>query len=162
MRTKDKPLSKCCNKLAKLDRTALEPTWFCTGCVKSCDLIDQRAVPKRQPTGERKLMVELYKAQDGRCAISGKPLWPPEHPMFHCQGSHIMPKGTYPEWRLKEWNIIMILKLYHDLWEANKNKDALLKIEPRFGPAVAIYKEKFKEAQQNNRPWEQTPQTSNA
>lgn len=153
------PKSKCCNANAKLDRTASEPTWFCTACVKTCALVDDRAVPKRQPTGERRVMVELYHKQGGRCAISGKPLWPPEHPMFHCQGSHIMPKGTYPEWRLEEWNIVMVLKMYHDLWEANKNKDALLKIDGRFKPYVALYREKFMEAQQNNRPWESAKTT---
>lgn len=162
------PESSCCGARAKLDKTAKKPgTWFCTKCVKTCNLAKKKFVGStlgkpRTPTGERKLMIELYLAQRGRCAISGGELWPPEHPMFHHQGSHILPKGTYPEYRLKPENMVMVRKFYHDQWEAEKDKERLIKIEPRWKPHVDTYNRLFREAQQHNRPWESVRKTTTA
>lgn len=158
------PQSQCCGAIAKLDQTSSVPQYFCTKCVKTCNVAEARPAfgqpgQPRKVTGERKLMEELYKAQDGKCAVSGRDLWPPTHPMFHHQGSHILPKGTYPEDRLREGNIVMVRKFYHDQWEAEKDKEKLVKIEPRWRPHVETYYRLFREAQQHNRPWESVKTT---
>lgn len=75
-----------------------------------------------KPSGEGLLFLKLYTEQNMKCLVSGKKLLPPEHPMFHCQGSHCLPKGTYPEWKLREENVVMILKQYHDQWNIVKEK----------------------------------------
>ncbi len=74
-----------------------------------------------------KLFIQLYAEQNGKCAVSGRRLLPPEHKMFYCQGSHLLPKGTYPEEKLVKENIVMILKEYHDEWtEVKEQTDAWL------------------------------------
>ncbi len=55
--------------------------------------------------------------------VSGLKLLPPEHPEFYKQGSHCLPKGAYPEWRLREENVVMILPSFHDEWPFVKEKD---------------------------------------
>lgn len=76
----------------------------------------------RKSTGQRALFVRLYEAQGGRCAISGEPLLHPVSFNFHCQGSHLLPKGSYKRGMLWSTNVIMILKAYHDLWGNTGNK----------------------------------------
>lgn len=158
------PRSHCCDAIAKIDRTSATPQYFCTACVKTCALKDAKPAfgqpgQPRKVTGERKLMEALYEAQGGKCAVSGRDLWPPTHPLFHHQGSHILPKGTYPEDRLLEGNMVMVRKFYHDQWEHEKDKEKLVRIEPRWKPHVETYHRLFREAQQHNRPWDSLKKT---
>lgn len=39
--------------------------------------------------------------------ISGKPLLPKGHSQWHWQFLHIVPKGSYPKWKLNPDNIIL-------------------------------------------------------
>lgn len=71
---------------------------------------------KRKATGERALFVKLYHERGGISEVSGRELLPPDHAMFHHQGSHILNKGMYPELRLDPRNIVMITPDEHDLW----------------------------------------------
>ena len=71
---------------------------------------------KRRVTGERALFVRLYEERGGVSEVSGKELLPPDSERFHYQGSHILPKGTYPELRLDPDNIAMITADEHSLW----------------------------------------------
>ena len=110
-----KTLSLCCSAPAKPDISG-EGTgcYFCTECVKPCDVKTERtgfgSKPStlskvRKVTGERELFVGLWAKAGGRSRISGEKLLPPEHPMFHFQFAHLAPKGTYPELRLMEENV---------------------------------------------------------
>lgn len=80
----------------------------------------------RTATGELRLFEELYLEQRGRCAVTGDRLHPPGHPLFHCQGSHLLPKGSYRRARLWRTNVVMILKSMHDIWGNTGNKEDLL------------------------------------
>ena len=110
-----KTLSLCCSAPAKPDISG-EGTgcYFCTECVKPCDVKTERtgfgSKPStlskvRKVTGERELFVGLWAKAGGRSRISGEKLLPPEHPMFHFQFAHLAPKGAYPELRLMEENV---------------------------------------------------------
>lgn len=94
----------------------------------------------RKKTGERDLFVKLYHKRGGVCEVTGERLLPPEHSMFHCQGSHLLPKGTYPDYRMDERNIAMITIEKHDEWGA-WSKDRLEKIDPRWKDIVERYRE---------------------
>ena len=94
---------------------------------------------KRKVTGERELFIEMYKECGKVCALSGADLLPPEHPMFHHQFSHILPKGSYGRWRLRKENIVPCLKQFHDQWEAIKDKERLAVVQPLWKPWCDIY-----------------------
>ena len=114
-----KPLSSCCEKPAKVNMLAravegASRFYFCSHCGESCDLSQRRTPfkastlsPTRKVTGERELFVKLWAKCKGRSQVSGEPLLPPEHPMFHAQGCHLLPKGSYQEDRLEEQNVVM-------------------------------------------------------
>lgn len=116
-------ISNCCSAPAKVDQSG-EGTGFywCTKCICGCDVHEPRSKPRstlsnvRKPSGERALFIQLYAKCKGKSQVSGEPLLSPEHPMFHFQGSHLLPKGTYPDYRLDERNIIMVTADEHKLW----------------------------------------------
>ena len=91
------------------------------------------------------LFLAKYKAQGFRCAITNEPLLGPGNSRFHCQGSHLLPKGSYPSACLWWCNLIMILPEQHDKWTNTGNKWDLVygndKIEPdaRWEPHVRLY-----------------------
>ena len=105
--------------------------------------------PKRKVTGERELFVQLWAKCGGKCQVTGLPLLPPEHPMFHCQGSHLLPKGHYGKFRLREDNIVMCLKSEHDRW-AEQGPERLLD-HPQWGPFVRRYFELRSEYERRSR-----------
>lgn len=92
-----------------------------------------------KPTGELELFTELYFLQSGKSALSGQDLLPPGHPLFHHQGSHLLPKGTYPDFRLDHRNVVMILPTEHDTWERIKNKEVLIAADPRWKNITDMY-----------------------
>jgi hypothetical protein len=87
---------------------------------------------KRKPSGELRLFKALYAEMDGVSEISGLPLLPPDHPKFHYQGSHLLPKGTYPEFRLDPRNVVMCTPEEHQMWHDYGDKDLLVAVEPRW------------------------------
>lgn len=62
------------------------------------------------------MMVELWALCKGKSQVSGKPLHEPAHPMFHHQGSHLLAKGRYPDYRLDKRNMVMVTPDEHQLW----------------------------------------------
>lgn len=94
----------------------------------------------------------LYKERGGRSELSGLPLYPPGHTLFHWQGSHLLPKGTYPDYRLDPRNVVMVHPLEHAQWEQVRDRDELLRREPRWRPIVERYEELLREAHQKDRP----------
>lgn len=149
--TKKKPLASCCQKPAKLNLNRSEGSmnlYFCTHCGEPCD-VSERNTPfkgfrtlssKREPTGELEVFEWLYEHRaKGVSEISDKPLLPPKHPMFHCQGSHILPKGAYGKYRLLKENIVMVTKEEHDEWEAEKDKEKLVDKNPQWRWVADMY-----------------------
>ena len=151
-----KLLSMCCKATAKVDMSGASP-YFCTSCGKGCGTTTERTgfgskpstlSTKRKPTGERDLFIQLYAKCQGRSEVSGEKLLPPEHPMFHFQGSHCLPKGTYPDYRLDPRNIAMVTVAEHEYWHGTPK--GILLADPNWAPIVARYKALQAEAESRN------------
>jgi len=128
-----KLLSPCCEKPAKPNKARAEgePFYFCTECLKGCEPKQKEGFGAKrstlssvcQPTGERALFEELYFECRGKSVVSGMKLLPPDHPMFHAQGCHLLPKGSYQEYRTKRENVIMTTVEEHtEEWPFVKEK----------------------------------------
>lgn len=91
-----------------------------------------RLKAKRKDRGEIRLAKKLYKDRGGVSDLSGLPLLPPDHPLFHCQVSHILPKGSYGRIRTYPLNIMLVLYHEHRQWEENRNPDDLIALDPRW------------------------------
>jgi hypothetical protein len=50
--------------------------------------------------------------------ISGKLLLPENHPMWHWQFAHVLPKGAYPSYKLNSENIMLMLPSEHEKQES--------------------------------------------
>lgn len=109
-----KPLSSCCEKPAKLDMTASNGAMFCTHCGQTCE-VSKRTKPfkgyttisaVRKPTGEHSAFLEVWKRCKGKSEVSGVDLLPLDHPMWHWQFSHLLPKGSYQGERVDLINIV--------------------------------------------------------
>lgn len=112
-----KPLSSCCERPAKVNMVAraIEGAtrfYFCTHCGEPCDISHRRTPFKgstlsatRKPSGEMDVFKARYVACGGVSMISGQPLYPPGHKMFHWQMAHVLCKNNYPEERLNPDNI---------------------------------------------------------
>ena len=91
---------------------------------------------RRKKTGELELFTALYHERDGVSELSGRTLYPPGHFLFHHQGSHLLPKGTYPDYRLDPRNIVMLHPIEHTKWEHTRNTDDL---GPEWGNIIERY-----------------------
>jgi len=84
------------------------------------------------PSGEKALFLDMFRRSDGTSEIDGTPLVPPpdgdgpeydlQWKAFLSQWSHILPKGSYPKWRLVERNIVRKTTEQHRMWEQEKRK----------------------------------------
>lgn len=55
----------------------------------------------------------LWKTRPHISELSGKPLLPKGHFQWHWQFAHILPKGSYPKWKLEAKNIVLCLPDEH-------------------------------------------------
>lgn len=146
-----KLLSSCCSAPAKVNMVAraIEGQtryYWCTKCGEPCDTRQERSgfgakrstlSTIRKPSGERPLFIELWAKCAGKSEVSGTPLLPPEHPQFHYQGSHLLPKGTYPDYQLKPENIVMMTPEEHRRW--HDEGPERLKADPQWRKVVERY-----------------------
>lgn len=149
-----KLVSPCCQ--AKCRVNMRDGGYFCAKCGKDATPKATRKPAStlsqvRKPTGERELFIQLWAKQKGLCAVSGERLLPPEHQMFHWQGSHLLPKGTYPEDRLNPMNVVMILPKHHEQWGAEGDKSKLVAQDARWKPIVDLYHMLLERAKQRKR-----------
>lgn len=146
---KRKELSACCGKKGKLNmvRKPTEPLYFCTECGKPCEVALEevkvsRLSAKRKATGEMDVFLDLYVKHDGLSAVSGLPLeYPPGHERFHCQFSHILPKGSYRRYQTLPENIVPCLYAEHRQWEEERNREKLAAINPKWIPYIKLEQE---------------------
>lgn len=68
--------------------------------------------PKRKPTGQAKVFREIWEARAHRCEVCKATILQPAPWNF----SHLLPKGTYPDFMLDPRNIVIKCKGCHDLW----------------------------------------------
>ena len=92
-----------------------------------------------KPTGEKALNDKIYVERGGVCGITGLPV--PNKPINFL---HVLSKGAFPKFRLKRYNVLLVVERIHDLYD-NSSKEKLL---AEFPKAIRIYqlKEILKEA----------------
>ena len=87
---------------------------LCERCYR-INLSKKKGKPKahKPPTGELELFKKIYESCGGVSVIDGVKLNSPEHPMFHWQFAHVLPKGAYGRFRLDERNILPMTAVQH-------------------------------------------------
>lgn len=139
----NKPISRCCEARANVN--VRDGGYLCSSCGKDCEVAFRHAgltaktylSATRKPTGERQLFVELWAKCKGKSEVGGEKLLPPEHPQFHFQGSHLLPKGTYPDYRLDERNVVMMTVEEHETW--HREPKGWLLSQDKWAPIVRRY-----------------------
>jgi hypothetical protein len=85
---------------------------------------------ERKPTGELELFKKIYEQRKGICAITKE--WVP----FHVESfMHVLSKGAFPSFRLEEYNILLVQREVHRLYD-NSSREKLLE---KYPSAVIIY-----------------------
>lgn len=109
----------------------------------------------KAPTGELDLFHRIYEKRKGICAITKE--WIP----FHVESfAHVLSKGAYPSFRLEEYNILLVQREIHRLYD-NSSREKLLE---KYPGAAIIYelkealKERYKQYADAKK-FHQTPST---
>lgn len=89
---------------------------------------------KFKSSGEAALFRELWKTRPHISFISFEPL--PKFNIMQC--FHVLPKGSYPGYRLNPENIIFTTVREHELWHSISRTD-LLKLDPRWQNVFDLY-----------------------
>ena len=55
----------------------------------------------------------IWEIRSHKSQLSGLPLFPKGHDQWHWQFLHVLPKGTYPKWKLNPDNILLGLPSEH-------------------------------------------------
>jgi hypothetical protein len=56
----------------------------------------------------------IWENRDHVSEVSGKPLFPKGHWQFHWQFAHLIGKGPFPSFKLREENIMLMLPIEHE------------------------------------------------
>lgn len=148
-------LSSCCQARANVN--VRDGGYLCSKCGSDCTATAKKTglatrstlSTVHKPTGERPLFIELWAKCKGKSEVSGDQLLPPEHSQFHFQGHHLLPKGTYPDYRLDERNIVMMTIEEHDVWHSTPI--GLLLASEKWGRFVARMQALKAEAQRKGK-----------
>ena len=150
-----KTLSLCCSARVKVN--VRDGGYLCSKCGEDCTTKTERtgfgSKPStlskvRKVTGERELFVGLWAKCGGKSEVSGEKLPDPASPLFHYCGSHLLPKGTYPDYRLDPRNVVMMTPQEHERWHAEPK--GLLMVDDRWKPIVERYLALKREAETKN------------
>jgi len=60
----------------------------------------------------------IHENREWKSEVSGKPLLPKGHWQFHWQFAHLIGKGPYPSFKLREENIMLMLPEEHEHQES--------------------------------------------
>ena len=96
-----------------------------------------KKLPYKRASGEMGLFLEIWAKMPHVSFLDGSPLGNILKPIFF---SHVLPKGTYPKWRLVECNIVLLTEQQHKDWHS-KAKSDLLAQDPRWGRIFYLYDE---------------------
>lgn len=66
---------------------------------------------------QRRLFEQIWNERERVSEVSGKPLYPKSHYKWHWQFAHILPKGSFPKYRLRKDNIMLMLPSEHERQE---------------------------------------------
>lgn len=75
----------------------------------------------RKPTGEAALFKEIWEEREHKCEVCGTELSEAGPSNF----SHLLPKGTYPDYRLDKRNIVIKCRPCHDAWHSEGPKNLM-------------------------------------
>lgn len=79
----------------------------------------------KEPTGELALFKKIFLKRKGKCQITGQEV--EFHPISFM---HVLSKGAYPKYRLREDNIFLVVPEIHELYD-NSSKEHLLSVYPK-------------------------------
>lgn len=88
---------------------------------------------KRKASGQAAVFREIWKVRPHRCEVCGIGIAEPTASNF----SHILPKGTYPDYKLDPRNIVVKCKPCHDLW--HQHGASGLRYSFHWVPVVRMY-----------------------
>jgi len=91
---------------------------------------------------QKELFQHIWDTRDHVSEVSEKPLFPEGHCKWHWQFAHILPKGSYPAYKLRPENILLMLPEEHE----NQNDFAVFNEEYQVMKAKyyeEIYGKKF-------------------
>lgn len=66
---------------------------------------------------QKEMFVWIWDARHHQSELSGKQLLHPNHPQWHWQFLHVLPKGSYPKYKLNPDNILLGLPEEHERQE---------------------------------------------
>jgi len=69
------------------------------------------------------LFKEIWNEREHKSEISGRPLLPAGHFLWHFQFSHTLTKGNYGRYKFQKFNIVLMLPDEHTFWENFTEKD---------------------------------------
>ena len=67
---------------------------------------------------QKELFNHIWNTREHRSELTGKPLYNTNHSQWHWQFLHVLPKGSYPKYKLNPDNIMLALPEEHQ----NQNK----------------------------------------
>lgn len=81
---------------------------------------NKRAKTGRKVTGERAMFLEIWNERPHVSELSGKPLLPYGHALWHWQFAHVLNKLRFPSMRLNKENILLCLPTEQDIQDQFK------------------------------------------
>lgn len=66
---------------------------------------------------QKELFEKIWEERPHISEVSGKPLYPKGHFLWHWQFAHVLSKGAYPRYKLREENILLMLPEEHEKQE---------------------------------------------
>ncbi|MCB9073995.1 MAG: hypothetical protein H6552_00460 [Chitinophagales bacterium] len=82
---------------------------------------------------QKQLFLKIWETRPHVSEISGKPLLPVGHYQWHWQFAHVLNKGSYPRYKFKEENIMLMLPSEHEKQEQFKKfQDRKLELKSKY------------------------------
>jgi len=79
---------------------------------------------------QKEMFNYIWETREHKSELSGLPLLPKGHFQWHWQFLHVLPKGTYPKWKLNPDNVLLGTVAEHanqELYEVFTEKHTELK-----------------------------------
>lgn len=86
---------------------------------------------------QKELFEHIWETRPHVSELSGKQLLPKGSFQWHWQFLHVLPKGSYPKWKLNPDNIILALP------EEHENQNSFAKFEIKYSELRQKYYEEF-------------------
>jgi len=71
----------------------------------------------KQFKNQKEMFAYIWETREHVSELTGEPLFPPNHFKHHWQYLHVLPKGTYPKYKLNPNNILLATPEEHERQE---------------------------------------------